>query len=204
MKKFDEKIFYEKYVKKEVLDNVSYEKLNKFSNGCLGCFFFLPILSECFFSMVDLTAMWFLLYILFFLISFFFFVWFILSNYKLVRRAKKLLIFKDIKYFYKILKINALIISSIILFIIACNVFYALFKDILGIIMFLKFVFTLIASFSIHSYFYEKINREIFIGINKICLVKQKKSLELQRLKIDEEEGGVGPVFIRDNKDDEF
>lgn len=55
IKKFDEKVFYDKYVDKEAFLKCSYKKLDKFAGNYLTNLFFLPFLIVSFFSFSDLT-----------------------------------------------------------------------------------------------------------------------------------------------------
>lgn len=116
IKKFGEEKFYSLYVKKEVLEQSSFKRLGKFIGSCVSNLFYLPLLIISFLSFADLCNLYIVLFSIFLSFSIFLLLCEINSTFKLIRRMKKLDIFKDQKYILNKIYLNSLLLVFAIIF----------------------------------------------------------------------------------------
>lgn len=202
LEKFNEKEFYEKYIKKDVLEASDIKELNKFVNGFLAGTYFLPFLSAGLFSFIDITNLTFILFIIFLSFSIFFFLLGVNSIRKLIKRNKELNLFKDPKYFKTYLLTSVSLFFGVIIFFILIDLTYLFFN--FQLFMMVNILCLLFIYLPLITIMYEKINRETLFGIGYFIFKKEKEQKELEKEK-KEEIAGIGSRKIdSDEIDDSF
>lgn len=178
IKKFDEEKFYSLYVKKEVLEQSSFKRLGKFVGSCVSNLFYLPLLIISFLSFADLCNLYFPLVIVFLSFSIFLLLCEINSTFKLIRRMKKLDIFKDQKYILKKIYLNTLLLVFAIIFEVFINLTPIMFN--FEQYMLVKIVFAFLIYWPLICYLYERTNQEVVVGIGKVHTRKEARADNLK------------------------
>ena len=201
IKKFDEEKFYSLYVKKEVLEQSSFKRLGKFVGSCVSNLFYLPILIIAFLSFADLCNLYLPLFSIFLSYSIFLFLCEINSTFKLIRRMKKLDIFKDQKYILKKIYINSLLLAFAIIFEVFINLTPIMFN--FEQYMIVKILFTFLIYWPLICYLYERTNQEVIVGIGKVHTRKEARADNLKKTLEEKKASGIGPLALRDELTEE-
>ena len=202
LEKFNEKEFYEKYIKKDVLEASDIKELNKFLNGFLAGTYFFPFLSVGLFSFIDITNLTFVLFIVFLSFSIFFFLIGVNSIRKLIKRNKELNLFKIPNYFKKYLLTSIFSFFGAIIFFILIDLTYIFFS--FQLFMMVNILCLFFVYLPLITIMYEKINRETLFGIGYFIFKKEKEQEKLEKEK-KEEIGGIGSRKIdSDEIDDSY
>ena len=207
IKKFDEEKFYSLYVKKEILEQSSFKRLGKFVGSCVSNLFYLPLLIISFLSFADLCNLYIVLFSIFLSFSIFLLLREINSTFKLIRRMKKLDIFKDQKYILKKIYINSLLLAFAIIFEVFINLTPIMFN--FEQYMIVKILFTFLIYWPLTCYLYGRANQEVIVGIGKVHTRKEARADNLKKTLEEKKAGGIGPIALRDeliedNNDEPF
>ena len=201
IKKFDEEKFYSLYVKKEILEQSSFKRLGKFVGSCVSNLFYLPLLIISFLSFADLCNLYIVLFSIFLSFSIFLLLCEINSTFKLIRRMKKLDIFKDQKYILQKIYINSLLLAFAIISEVFINLTPIMFN--FEQYMIVKIVFTFLIYWPLICYLYESTNQEVIVGIGKVERRKETRVDNLKKTLEEKKAGGIGPIALRDELTEE-
>lgn len=163
--------------------------------------FYLPIFIITFLSFADLCNLYIVLFSIFLSFSIFLLLREINSTFKLIRRMKKLDIFKDQKYILKKIYINSLLLAFAIIFEVFINLTPIMFN--FEQYMIVKILFTFLIYWPLTCYLYERANQEVIVGIGKVHTRKEARADNLKKTLEEKKAGGIGPIALRDELTEE-
>ena len=163
--------------------------------------FYLPIFIITFLSFVDLCNLYFPSFSVFLSFSIFLLLCEINSTFKLIRRMKKLDIFKDQNYILNKIYLNSLLLAFAIIFEVFINLTPIMFN--FEQYMIVKILFTFLIYWPLICYLYERTNQEVIVGIGKVHTRKEARADNLKKTLEEKKASGIGPLALRDELTEE-